>query len=959
MSTRSMISVLALSILLVCPAYGMELVWSTGGTDLRFSETRQCTLLVKSTGSLSPLPEEWRLVYVTNNPFDPTSQVVAAPSGIADVCSRRERRATIDRVSHADTAVHCADSELPRATVARYTFTVPGGTQARLAVIPVATDGALLPPLVRAVTLNGGLEEPFPPLLFRVRQVRTSGGLTVVATGAYLDAVETAEVVTESATSTSTSLKIVRRDPWQLVAEGPVPYGIREGRLEVANRVGFIEAIRLKPEVDTLSPGPPHILVRFQPGRAEPPDGRTEALTQDFAFLPAGLRDSVLAAGIVRLERLFPQFKHTDVSSTNMLGEPVVLDDLSDIYVAHLATGADGHRGIAALSGNPNVLYAEPDSVAYAPLLIPNDPLFSLQWPLRNVGQTVCGRSGWPGFDIGAEDAWDSLIPVAPTSIAILDTGIDPTHQEFYDLDFNSRLPVGATCMPTCAAGAEDDDNGNGSCFWRHGTAVAGIAAATANNAVGVAGMAFQATPWPVKVINSSGSSAPTWVASGIDYARNHGIPIINMSLRVSDSQTLRTACLNAFLVGHCLVAAIGNDDDSLPKYPAAYGKRVCTVGAMFMDGSRWRDQNIIGYPLLASSYGSWIDLVAPGGRLVVAPSFGSNQYYDLTLYSQPCDAHPNDVCYMGFGGTSGAAAVVSGVAALLKSEIPKLTGEDLTEIMKRTARDDVTYLGFDVFFGSGYVRADAALNYVSFRRGRAVAHGRVGFQGDAGTLAVRDSVFFSSRTFNNVPGLASGNYSCWRYRLRGRAAFNSGFTGTPEIPWVRASGTQGWPDASPFDYSVEVPWGRRFGPLSAAADSFETFVYRIPGSGGSGWWPTTPDAAVIAFTVVGASSLVGVDAPARQLRLAIRSLPNPGTRRITFELELPAQGRVRATILDVLGRSVARLADGTFQAGAHEFHWDAKGSDGRACAPGVYFCSVDYAGRPATQRFVLLGARP
>jgi hypothetical protein len=298
-------------------------------------------------------------------------------------------------------------------------------------------------------------------------------------------------------------------------------------------------------------------------------------------------------------------------------------------------------------------------------------------------------------------------------------------------------------------------------------------------------------------------------------------------------------------------------------------------------------------------------------------------------------------------------------VAALLKSEIPKLTGEDLTEIMKRTARDDVTYLGFDVFFGSGYVRADAALNYVSFRRGRAVAHGRVGFQGDAGTLAVSDSVFFSSRTFNNVPGLASGNYSCWRYRLRGRAAFNSGFTGTPEIPWVRASGTQGWPDASPFDYSVEVPWGRRFGPLSAAADSFETFVYRIPGSGGSGWWPTTPDAAVIAFTVVGASSLVGVDAPARQLRLAIRSLPNPGTRRITFELELPAQGRVRATILDVLGRSVARLADGTFQAGAHEFHWDAKGSDGRACAPGVYFCSVDYAGRPATQRFVLLGARP
>ena len=312
----------------------------------------------------------------------------------------------------------------------------------------------------------------------------------------------------------------------------------------------------------------------------------------------------------------------------------------------------------------------------------------------------------------------------------------------------------------------------------------------------------------------------------------------------------------------------------------------------------------------------------------------------------------------MGFGGTSSAAPVVSGVAALLKSEIPKLTGDDLTEIMKRTANDFGTS-GFDVFFGAGLVRADAALNYVSFRRGRAVVHGRIGFQGNAGTLAIRDSTFFMSRTFNNVPGLPSGGYACWRYRLRGRANFSYGFTGTPEIPWVRATGTRGWPDVSFFDYSVEVPWGRRFGPLSATADSFETFVYRIPGSGGSGWWPTTADSAVIAFTVVGASSLVGVDDPARQLRLAVRIFPTPGRRRITLDLELPVQGSLRATILDVLGRNIARLADGPFEAGAHQLHWDTRGSDGRACTPGVYFCSVDYAGRAVTKKFVLLGGRP
>ena len=433
--------------------------------------------------------------------------------------------------------------------------------------------------------MNGGLQTGFPPILLQVRQVRTGGRLTVLGTGAYLDSAESAMIVTENKTSTSIPLEIVRKNPSLLVAQTLVPYGFGESRLEVTNRAGFVSALPLTPEVDTLFQASPHILVRFQPGRAEPPAGRTTALTQDYSFSPANLRDSLLAAGVVRLQRLFPQFRHSDVYGTNMLGEPIVLDDLSDIYMAHLAPGADGPTGIRALSRNANILYAEPDSLTYARLSIPNDPLFPLQWPLRNVGQSVCGRSGFPGVDIGAAAAWDSLVPVAPTSIAILDTGIDPTHEEFYDLDSNSRLPEGATCMPNCIPGAEDDDDGGGSCVWRHGTAVAGIAAATANDAVGLAGMAFQATPWPVKVITSSNLSMPSWLAAGIEYARSQGISIINMSLHTADSQTLRTACLNALLAGHFLVAAIGNDDDSIPNYPAAYSKRVCTVGAVFLDG--------------------------------------------------------------------------------------------------------------------------------------------------------------------------------------------------------------------------------------------------------------------------------------------------------------------------------------------------------------------------------------
>lgn len=124
------------------------------------------------------------------------------------------------------------------------------------------------------------------------------------------------------------------------------------------------------------------------------------------------------------------------------------------------------------------------------------------------------------------------------------------------------------------------------------------------------------------------------------------------------------------------------------------------------------------------------------------------------------------------------------------------------------------------------------------------------------------------------------------------------------------------------------------------------------------GWWPTTPDSAVIAFTVVGRSSLVGVDDPVRQLKFALRLYPSPSTRRVFLDLELPARGSLRATILDVLGRNVARVADGLYEAGVQRLHWDAKGSDGRACTPGVYFCSVDYAGRVVTRKFILLGGR-
>src|SRR5207342_136475 len=126
-----------------------------------------------------------------------------------------------------------------------------------------------------------------------------------------------------------------------------------------------------------------------------------------------------------------------------------------------------------------------------------------------------------------------------------------------------------------------------------HGTAVASLAAGTANNG-GVVGVDWHARLVPVKVLDSTTHGYVSWFSKGIEWARKERIPIVNMSLGVLQSQTtvdsaliLADQCLNSFRTGQLLVAASGNvasnltDDFIQPSFPAAYHQRVVAVGAM------------------------------------------------------------------------------------------------------------------------------------------------------------------------------------------------------------------------------------------------------------------------------------------------------------------------------------------------------------------------------------------
>jgi len=658
------------------------------------------------------------------------------------------------------------------------------------------------------------------------------------------------------------------------------------------------------------------------------------------------LRDSLLAAGVTRLERLLPWFNRSSVHSTNPIGEPVTLDDLSDIYIAHLAAPVDIAPLVSRISKLPDVHYACDDRPERATLFTPNDTYYqdNQQWTLQTIGHPICLSGPIPDTDINAHTAWDLTRGDPSVRVAILDTGLDDTHTDLASAFIDTSFVPNTT-------GFDDD-------VVRHGTAVAGIIAATGNNARGIAGIAWGATVGAFKVLDSGGEGPPSHPARAIDYARQKGYPIINASVGFVDPdfdphpedagsrKFLNTMCLNAFKAGHLIVASIGNFSDATKLYPAAFSKRVCAVGAVWLDGVRWQDVRITDNPNHrdGSNYGSWIDLSAPGGQMVITTKAGPNGYYDLS----ECKSHLGQLGYMAFGQTSGAAAIVSGVAALLKSARPQLLGEDIQQILNRTAKDVFEFpasAGYDTLTGHGIVRAREALDFVS--------PPRQVFQGLISNLAVLDSSELITRTFLNVPSLPiDGPYLCRRYRLQGEMPIPFA---PPEFPdtWARASGTVGVKDTATYDYDEEVNWAEGGVTFDFMA-RFTTYVYRIPGMSGSGWFPAPASEARIAFTAIGASpTYAGV--PERGGTRLVTVQPNPvvGSARCVFEL--PLRARVQASVHDLAGRTVATLANGFYEAGRHELEWNIGDSE-RRLASGVYFVRVEAAGVVSTRKVVLLG---
>ena len=320
----------------------------------------------------------------------------------------------------------------------------------------------------------------------------------------------------------------------------------------------------------------------------------------------------------------------------------------------------------------------------------PTDPLASRQW------YAIANRS---------YDAWETLPPIAPVRVAVIDSGIDLMHP-----DLVRRVALAKSFV----SGTAQDTRG-------HGTIVAGIIAAELDNSTGIAGLAPAAELLVAKVVGPGGTIAVEAEAKAIRWAVNNGARVINISLgglrdprrpsRDTYSRLEEEAIRYAVKHGAVVVAAVGNADQAprspwhFASYPAAL-PHVLGVSALTRSG---------GSPGFSNRDAVYNDVAAPGEDIL------STFPRSITAARPGCQEQGYTPCasdeFRPPDGTSFAAPQATAVAANLLGVRPLLRPEQVTAIIERTAVDGTASsgcrscaLGRDSLTGWGALDATAAI---------------------------------------------------------------------------------------------------------------------------------------------------------------------------------------------------------------------------------------------------------
>lgn len=358
-------------------------------------------------------------------------------------------------------------------------------------------------------------------------------------------------------------------------------------------------------------------------------------------------------------------------STADMLHSEVQGTTLSDgLTVLEVPEGETIEDFIKTLEGQPNIEYAQPNYI------------YKLKKTVNDPGAQLPNPEQWHLKTIDAYKAWDITMGSSDIRVAVLDTGIELDHPEFEGQIYCQ------TDVVDNDGNAHDDDG--------HGTHVAGLIAAKANDGLDAVGVAPKTKLIIVDVFTKYfNDEEQEWawgadtvdVIEGIQYAVGNGARIINMSLgNYEEDIAFTNAIRTAADAGVVCVAAAGNECTDTSHYPSDNGYCISVIATDKFD-------NRANF----SNYGPQKHISAPGHEIY---STSGDIAYDFM--GRPYD---NDDGYVEMSGTSMASPIVAGVAALVLSVKPELSVEELKSILCISAAD----LGdpaFDEEFGFGRVNA-------------------------------------------------------------------------------------------------------------------------------------------------------------------------------------------------------------------------------------------------------------
>ncbi|MCB2206371.1 S8 family serine peptidase [bacterium] len=378
---------------------------------------------------------------------------------------------------------------------------------------------------------------------------------------------------------------------------------------------------------------------------------------------------------------------------------------LADVYVFAPAPQFDIETVLRDVAAQGDVVYAERE-VLYHLHAVPNDSAWSAQWGTQRIGTVA---------------AWDVTRGSKAVPVGVIDTGLDYLHPDMEgqywinaaeDANGDGRFqpwPVGETRAGVSGDFDGMDNDGNGFVDdvigydfvdqpgegnaaggdhdvpdpdpyddMGHGTSVASIIAARADNGIGIAGVAPDCPVLILRAFDARGIGAESDVARALAYAVQNGVRVVNMSFGdVIYSRVLRDVIRWAYARNTVLIGSAGNSQSTALHYPSAYDETISVSATA-------QNDILAGF----SNYGQTVDIAAPGLDIVTADREGR---------------------YGSFNGTSASTPFVSAVAALVLSVHPDFTPEEVRGVLIASA-EDLGQQGWDERYGAGLLRADRAV---------------------------------------------------------------------------------------------------------------------------------------------------------------------------------------------------------------------------------------------------------